>query len=108
MTSYVVFLRLQENMYLDYHYAKFPGKSLYALGRSWFKEVVTKKDKRQRSDDEAKGYLKEFVEQAKAAKVLARYVLIVQCMTCLYVDSEENIEEDLVWVDERAKETWVS
>ncbi|KAJ0582031.1 hypothetical protein HanHA300_Chr04g0147771 [Helianthus annuus] len=53
--------------------AKFPGKSLYALGRSWFKEGVTKEDKCHRSDDdELKGYLKEFVEQARAAKVLAR------------------------------------
>ncbi|KAD3069007.1 hypothetical protein E3N88_36887 [Mikania micrantha] len=71
-------------MYVSHKKAKFPDKSLYALGRSWFKEVVTEKDKcastevhkkqkRHRSDDdEAKGYLKEFVEQAKAAKVLAR------------------------------------
>ncbi|KAI7755151.1 hypothetical protein M8C21_026021 [Ambrosia artemisiifolia] len=62
---------------------KFPGKSLYALGRSWFKEVITKDDKcvskdmlnkkcHLSDDDELKGYLKEFVEQAKAAKVLAR------------------------------------
>ncbi|KAJ0797395.1 hypothetical protein HanPI659440_Chr04g0173331 [Helianthus annuus] len=64
--------------------AKFPGKSLYALGRSWFKEGVTKEDKcvtkdmhkkekcHRSDDDELKGYLKEFVEQARAAKVLAR------------------------------------
>ncbi|KAI3741448.1 hypothetical protein L1987_59122 [Smallanthus sonchifolius] len=71
-------------MYVSNKKAKFSGKSLYALGRSWFKEGVTEKDERvstdmhkkekchRSDDDEAKGYLKEFVEQAKAAKVLAR------------------------------------